>query len=240
MRGARSGPSVSCRPALERDGAHRRSQGDLPQSPAASCRCGRTTAPASPAAACRNACSSQSTRGSPGGRRVGRDCHPACSAHGGRAARRRRSRSTSPSGCPRSTWWAAFASRAWTSPRRRRCRLTPAKPDDRRYWDAAHHDAELAKAHQAVFVDSDGMVIDGSTSCVWIASAVCSSRLRRRPPSPAFRARSSSRGRTRGPRHPHRADSPGNDSKVPTRRSSPTRSAEPLPCVAEQVSCSRW
>ncbi len=44
----------------------------------------------------------------------------------------------------------------------------PAKPDDRRYWDAAHHEAELAKAHQAVLVDTDGTVIDGSTSCVWI------------------------------------------------------------------------
>jgi branched-subunit amino acid aminotransferase/4-amino-4-deoxychorismate lyase len=47
----------------------------------------------------------------------------------------------------------------------------PAKPDDRRYWDAAHHDAELTKAHQAVLVDSAGMVVDGSTSCVWIVES---------------------------------------------------------------------
>ena len=44
----------------------------------------------------------------------------------------------------------------------------PAKPADRAYWDEAHRAAEAAKAHQAVLVSTDGIVIDGSTSCVWI------------------------------------------------------------------------
>ncbi len=43
-----------------------------------------------------------------------------------------------------------------------------AKPADRRYWDAAHHKAERGKAHQAVLVDADGNVMDGSTACVWV------------------------------------------------------------------------
>jgi branched-subunit amino acid aminotransferase/4-amino-4-deoxychorismate lyase len=49
--------------------------------------------------------------------------------------------------------------------------LDPAKPADRSYWDAAHHAAELTKAHQAVLVSPDGLVVDGSTACVWIAES---------------------------------------------------------------------
>ena len=45
----------------------------------------------------------------------------------------------------------------------------PAKPATRRWWDAAHHTAELARAHQALLVDPAGLVIDGSTSALWIA-----------------------------------------------------------------------
>jgi anthranilate/para-aminobenzoate synthase component I/branched-subunit amino acid aminotransferase/4-amino-4-deoxychorismate lyase len=44
----------------------------------------------------------------------------------------------------------------------------PAKPADRAWWDAAHHAAERGGAHQAALVDPAGLVVDGSTACVWI------------------------------------------------------------------------
>jgi len=44
-----------------------------------------------------------------------------------------------------------------------------AKPADRAYWDAAHRRAQATGAHQAVLVDSRGLVVDGSTSTIWIA-----------------------------------------------------------------------
>jgi branched-chain amino acid aminotransferase len=43
-----------------------------------------------------------------------------------------------------------------------------AKPASRRYWDRAHHTARARGADQAVLVDSDGMLIDGSTATVWL------------------------------------------------------------------------
>jgi anthranilate/para-aminobenzoate synthase component I/branched-subunit amino acid aminotransferase/4-amino-4-deoxychorismate lyase len=43
-----------------------------------------------------------------------------------------------------------------------------AKPANRSWWDAAHHAAEASGAQQAVLVASDGSIVDGSTSCVWI------------------------------------------------------------------------
>ncbi|NTU71517.1 MAG: hypothetical protein HGB10_06825 [Coriobacteriia bacterium] len=49
----------------------------------------------------------------------------------------------------------------------------PAKPYDRSWWDGAHRIAEAAGAHQAVIVDPDGLVVDGSTSCVWIVEGGC-------------------------------------------------------------------
>jgi branched-subunit amino acid aminotransferase/4-amino-4-deoxychorismate lyase len=45
----------------------------------------------------------------------------------------------------------------------------PAKPADRTYWDAAHRLAQTLGAHQAVLVGTDGLVLDGSTSTIWIA-----------------------------------------------------------------------
>ena len=46
-----------------------------------------------------------------------------------------------------------------------------AKPADRSWWDAAQRAAEVAGGHQAVIVMPDGLVADGSTSCIWIAEA---------------------------------------------------------------------
>ena len=43
-----------------------------------------------------------------------------------------------------------------------------AKPADRSWWDAAHKRARTLGAHQAVLVGLDGMIVDGSTSAVWI------------------------------------------------------------------------
>jgi len=45
----------------------------------------------------------------------------------------------------------------------------PAKPADRSWWDAAHKRARALGAHQAALVAPDGLVIDGSTSAIWIA-----------------------------------------------------------------------
>jgi branched-subunit amino acid aminotransferase/4-amino-4-deoxychorismate lyase len=44
-----------------------------------------------------------------------------------------------------------------------------AKPLDRSLYDAAHRAARAAGAHQAVLVDPDGFVVDGSTATVLIA-----------------------------------------------------------------------
>jgi branched-subunit amino acid aminotransferase/4-amino-4-deoxychorismate lyase len=44
-----------------------------------------------------------------------------------------------------------------------------AKPADRSWWDEAHHRAQAAGGHQAILVDADGLVLDGSTAAVWIA-----------------------------------------------------------------------
>ncbi len=44
-----------------------------------------------------------------------------------------------------------------------------AKPADRSWWDAAHAAATLSGAHQAILVNADGFVLDGSTAAVWIA-----------------------------------------------------------------------
>ena len=43
-----------------------------------------------------------------------------------------------------------------------------AKPASRRYWDRAHRAAERLGADQALLVDADGAVIDGSTATVWL------------------------------------------------------------------------
>jgi branched-subunit amino acid aminotransferase/4-amino-4-deoxychorismate lyase len=44
-----------------------------------------------------------------------------------------------------------------------------AKPADRTWWDAAHKRATDLGVHQAIMVDGDGLVVDGSTSAVWIS-----------------------------------------------------------------------
>jgi len=46
--------------------------------------------------------------------------------------------------------------------------LGAAKPAARRYWDRAHREAGRRGAHQALLVTSDGELIDGSTSTVWL------------------------------------------------------------------------
>lgn len=43
-----------------------------------------------------------------------------------------------------------------------------AKPASRRYWDRAHNTARARGADQAVLVDHEGMLIDGSTATVWL------------------------------------------------------------------------
>jgi len=43
-----------------------------------------------------------------------------------------------------------------------------AKPASRRYWDRFHRVAERRGAHQALLVDVDGALIDGSTANVWL------------------------------------------------------------------------
>lgn len=47
--------------------------------------------------------------------------------------------------------------------------LPAAKPADRTWWDAAHKRAGALGAHQAMLVAPDGLIVDGSTSAVWIA-----------------------------------------------------------------------
>ncbi len=44
-----------------------------------------------------------------------------------------------------------------------------AKPADRSWWDAAQARATDEGGHQAILVDADGLVVDGSTAAVWIA-----------------------------------------------------------------------
>ncbi len=43
-----------------------------------------------------------------------------------------------------------------------------AKPADRSWWDAAALEARRAGAHQAIVLDDDGFVLDGSSASVWI------------------------------------------------------------------------
>lgn len=43
-----------------------------------------------------------------------------------------------------------------------------AKPADRSWWDDAHRRAESAGAHQAILLDAEQFVVDGSTAAVWI------------------------------------------------------------------------
>ena len=43
-----------------------------------------------------------------------------------------------------------------------------AKPAGRRYWDRAHRAAERLGADQALLVDANGVLIDGSTATVWL------------------------------------------------------------------------
>ena len=43
-----------------------------------------------------------------------------------------------------------------------------AKPADREWWDVAHRLAVSAGAHQAIIVDCEGNLVDGSTSAVWL------------------------------------------------------------------------
>ena len=43
-----------------------------------------------------------------------------------------------------------------------------AKPADRSWWDAAAREARRQRAHQALVLDADGFVIDGSSATVWI------------------------------------------------------------------------
>lgn len=45
-----------------------------------------------------------------------------------------------------------------------------AKPASRRYWDLAHRTAERQGAHQAVLIDAEGRLIDGSTANIWLVS----------------------------------------------------------------------
>jgi len=45
----------------------------------------------------------------------------------------------------------------------------PAKPADRSFWDEAHRAAQARGGHQAVLVDENELVVDGSTAAVWIA-----------------------------------------------------------------------
>ncbi len=42
-----------------------------------------------------------------------------------------------------------------------------AKPADRSWWDLAARDARRRGGHQALIVDADGLVVDGSSATVW-------------------------------------------------------------------------
>jgi branched-subunit amino acid aminotransferase/4-amino-4-deoxychorismate lyase len=57
-----------------------------------------------------------------------------------------------------------------------------AKPADRSTWDEAARRARQLGAHQAILVDADGLVIDGSSATVW---AVFGDELRTPPAPPA-------------------------------------------------------
>lgn len=43
-----------------------------------------------------------------------------------------------------------------------------AKPAVRRYWDRAHHTAQLHAGDQAVLHTADGVIVDGSTASIWL------------------------------------------------------------------------
>ena len=58
-----------------------------------------------------------------------------------------------------------------------------AKPADRSWWDAAARVARRRGAHQAVIVDPDGLILDGSSASVW---AVIANRLVTPPGPPAI------------------------------------------------------
>lgn len=58
-----------------------------------------------------------------------------------------------------------------------------AKPADRSWWDCAAREARRQRAHQALILDSDGFVIDGSSASVWI---VRDGRLLTPPSPPAI------------------------------------------------------
>lgn len=45
-----------------------------------------------------------------------------------------------------------------------------AKPASRRFWDRAHHAAEVRGAHQALLHTPDGVLVDGSTATVWLVT----------------------------------------------------------------------
>jgi para-aminobenzoate synthetase/4-amino-4-deoxychorismate lyase len=45
-----------------------------------------------------------------------------------------------------------------------------AKPASRRFWDRAHHAAEVRGAHQALLHTPDGTLVDGSTATVWLVT----------------------------------------------------------------------
>ena len=116
----------------------------------------------------------------------------------------------------------------------------PAKPADRRYWDAAHHAAELARAHQAVLVDATGVVLtaprraSGSSRMAYFVTPPCAAR--HPGVSRAFVLDGAERA---GLAPADRRRSRGSGSRAPMRRSSPTHSAVPPPCVGEQERCSR-
>ena len=120
------------------------------------------------------------------------------------------------------------------------CPQGAAKPASRRYWDRAHRAAERLGADQALLVDANGTLIDGSTATVWLLHGDTLST----PPAPpavagvarevvfdvasASRTRSRSSGLSRSP-----------TSRAPTRSFSATRLvawfvlAEVRPSVAE-------
>ena len=45
-----------------------------------------------------------------------------------------------------------------------------AKPADRSWWDAAAREARKQRAHQALIVDTEGLVVDGSSASLWIVA----------------------------------------------------------------------
>ncbi len=55
-----------------------------------------------------------------------------------------------------------------------------AKPASRMYWDRVHRAAEIQGGHQALLVDAEGSLLDGSTATVWLLHGDTLST----PPSP--------------------------------------------------------